>query len=93
MLQHSVLFLVQKAQTCEVAAPHSIGVNGGEMFLFEEALTQAEMTLLEMRRLGWLGSHWGIETMMVLTVQNLRSEETGFIREQLPMVLQRYKAW
>lgn len=76
-----------------MAAPHSVGVNGGEMFLSEEALIQAETTLLEMRRHGWLGSRWGIETMMVLTVQNLRSKETGFIRELLPMVLQRYKVW
>lgn len=76
-----------------MAAPRSVGKNGGEMFLSEEALTQAETTQLEMRRRGWLVRRWGIETMILLTVQNLRSEEASFIKELLPMVLQRYKAW
>lgn len=63
-------------------------MNGGELFLSEEALTQEEMTQREMRR-GWAGSHWRTETAMGLAVQNLRSEETDFIKELLLTVLQR----
>lgn len=70
-----------------MAALQSSGVTSGELFLSEEALTQEEMTQWEMRRRGWAGSLWGIEPAMGPPVQNLRSKETGFIRELLPTVL------
>lgn len=34
-------------------------------------------------RHGCVGSHWGTETVMGQVVQDLRSEEIGFIRELL----------
>lgn len=56
-------------------------MNGGELFLSEEALTLEEMT--QFMRQGWVGSHWGTETVVGQAVQSLKSEEIGFTREQL----------
>lgn len=47
----------------------------------EEALTLEEMT--QVMRHGWVGSHWGTETVVGQAVQNLRSEEISFTRELL----------
>lgn len=47
----------------------------------EETLTQEEIT--QFMRHGCFGSHWGTETVMGQVVQDLRSEEIGFIRELL----------
>lgn len=54
-------------------------MNGGELFLSEEAVTQ-EMTQCKMRH-GWVGSHWDTGTVLGQVMQNLSSEETGFIGE------------
>lgn len=70
-----------RLRVIEAAALQSTGMNGGELALSEEALTQEEM--MQSMRHGSVGSHWGTKTVMDQAVQDLRSEEIDFIRELL----------